>query len=209
MRVVSLAVSILALSAFAASAEEPSVVILDVQGGTTPEIEAFDELPAGITLTLDAGSIVQLGHYATCAEVTVVGGTISIEPERVMFDGNESVTKDGETCVSNVALAEADIVSASIVTRSINLAGPTIAPMPSVAVGGPDGGGYTTLTVLMEGEKAYTAPIVNRRAVVPADAKPLLPGRKVTLIISGPNVQQHAARATVSEDAAGWVVLRK
>lgn len=209
MRSLAFLIPVLALTGHSAIADEPSVVIFDVQGDVSPAIEAFDELPAGVTLDLGAGAIVQLGHYASCAEVTVTGGTIAIEAERVMFDGNQSVTQDGETCVSNVTLAAADIVSASIVTRSSESAGPTIAPRPSVAVGGPDGGGYTMLTILMGSEKVMSAPIVNRRAVVPADAAPLEPGQKVTLIINGPNVQQHAARAVVAEDAAGWVVLRK
>ncbi len=209
MRVFSLAVSALALSAFAAAAEDPSAVILDVQGETTPSIEAFDELSAGTFITLGADSVVQLGHYASCAEVTVTGGTISVEAERVMFDGNKSVTQDGETCVSNVTLAAADLVSASIVTRSVIAGEPQIAPRPSVAVGGPDGPGYTMLTVMVGSEKVLSAPIVNRRAIVPTDAAPLEPGKKVTLIIDGPHVQQHAARAVVAEDAAGWVVLRK
>ncbi|MEO1492609.1 MAG: hypothetical protein AAFV19_10700 [Pseudomonadota bacterium] len=209
MRVASLAASILAMTVTAAAASDASVVILDVQGDVTPSVDAFDELPAGTTLSLGAGTVLQLGHYATCAEVTVKGGTISIETDRVMFDGNESVTQDGETCVSNVTIAAADIVSASIVTRSSNIGTPLIAPRPAVAVGGPDGPGYTTLTVMAGSETVLSAPIVDRRAVVPADAAPLEPGKTVTLIINGPTVQQHAARAVVAEDAAGWVVLRK
>lgn len=209
MRVVTAFASVLALLITPALAEDAAVVILDVQGETTPAIELFDELPSGVTLDLGADSTVQLGHYATCSEVTVVGGTIAIEPERVMFDKNQSVTKDGETCVSNVTIAAADVVSASIVTRSVGRGGPLIAPRPMVAVGGPDGAGYTTLTVQVRGETTLTAPIVNRRAMLPADAAPLEHGQQVTLIINGPHVQQHAAKATVADDAAGWVVLRK
>jgi hypothetical protein len=133
MRVVAAFASVLALLITPALAEDAAVVILDVQGETTPAIELFDELPSGVTLDLGADSTVQLGHYATCSEVTVVGGTIAIEPERVMFDKNQSVTKDGETCVSNVTIAAADVVSASIVTRSVGRGGPLIAPRPMVA----------------------------------------------------------------------------
>lgn len=209
MRLAILSFIAMSFASLSANAEEPQAVILDVVGDTTPAVEAFDELPAGTKLTLSPGAVVQLGHYATCAEVTVEGGTIAIEAERVMFDGNKSVTQDGETCVSNVTLAVADLVSASIVTRSVVSGLPQIAPKPAVAVAGPDADGYTTLFVIAGGKTVMTTDIVDRRAQVPADAEALVPGQTVTLVVKGPDVRQRAARAEVAEDAAGWVVLRQ
>ncbi|MEO1495096.1 MAG: hypothetical protein AAFV19_23375 [Pseudomonadota bacterium] len=189
-------------------AEQPVAVILDVEGVTTPEIAAFDELSEGARLGLADGTLLRLSAYETCAEYEVVGGVVEVRNGQITLSGNSEVHFSAADCIANVTLSDADVVSAGVVTRTGSGDLPEISARPSFGVAGPGADGYDRLTVMIDNETVMTLPVVDRRAAFPAGAASLAAEKDAVVLISGANAQQRAVRVRTNADAAPWTILK-
>ncbi len=186
-------------------------LITDVIGDTTPEVYAFDEVPAGTVIDLGSNSEIRLTFYPTCDDVVIRGGKIEIYDEYMNIEGNGELLDhvQGE-CPSAVKLAESDIINAAVISRSIGVSiNPRVNSRPTFGVTGPNATNYDTLLV-RDGKKNLAKIVLNgRKAVWPADAPNLKEGRSYSVALIGPNVKPHVAKVVASETAPEILVLRQ
>jgi hypothetical protein len=188
-------------------AEQKTAVILDITGPIYPDVEPFDEVAAGTVLKLATGTELVIGHYKTCDEVTLVGGAISVNEDHFVIDGTDEVTSETGACIGEVELEKTDLVSASIITRSIDEVA-KIAPRPFVGIVGSDAAKYTEMSIRRGSDTLLSAPISRQRAQLPDNANALVPGARVVVVLTGPDVEPRAAWVEVSAQAPAWTILR-
>lgn len=197
----------LGLVATPTHATDPVAIILDVDGTTAPQVEAFQDLQDSLTIDLAPGTRVWLSDYASCAEYEVLGGRIEIAAGKIRLSRTEEVSVTDASCIANLAMSDADLVSAGVVTRTSGATLPVIPERPSFGIAGANAKAYDLLSILIDNRPVLTVPVVNGRAIFPADAQPLTPGNDAVVTISGQTAQRRAVRVRTSSGPAGWVVL--
>lgn len=198
---------VLSMAAGVAQSDQPVAVILDVNGPIFPDVEPFDEVEAGTSLKLATGTQLVIGHYRTCDEVTLTGGEVAIADDHFIIEGTDEVSSEQGACVGDVQLETADLVSASIVTRSLTAVS-KIAPRSSVGIAGRDAAKYTEMSIRRGGNTLLTAPIARQRAMIYDTVGALKPGARVVVVLTGPDVQTRAAWVEISAQAPAWTILR-
>ncbi|MEM7189471.1 MAG: hypothetical protein AAF439_07655 [Pseudomonadota bacterium] len=193
-----------------ALADSPKALILDITGEIEPAVEAFDELPAGQTLTLSPGAEISMTFYPTCEDVSIRGGIISITENSMTIDGDGEVTAyaKGE-CPGNVKLAASDLINAAIITRS-NDTRPAISLRPTIAVIGRDISRFKSVAVYsLDNQLVQEVPLEGRKAKWPLDVAPLTDGGEYLLVVKGEEVQMQQAKILAAADAPQVIILRQ
>lgn len=187
---------------------EPRALIIDIIGFTEPQIDPFDELNDGASILLEATAEMAMTYYPTCEDIKIRGGRISIKGERMTLENSEVVGRTKGQCPGNVDLSPADLVNASVVTRTA-VSKPTISTTPKlIGVVGKGAAKYTTISVYGPDGPVFEAPLKGRGAAWPEDAGELDPGKQYTIVLTGPEVQMFAARVKPDGEASPVTVFR-
>ncbi len=186
-------------------------LITDVIGDTSPEVFAFDEVPAGTVIDLGSSAEIRLTFYPTCDDVVIRGGKVEIYDDYLNIEGNGELLDhvQGE-CPSAVKLAESDIINAAVISRSVGVSiNPRVNLRPTFGITGPNAANYETL-LIRDGKKNLAKIALNgRKAEWPADAPDLRDGRSYAVALIGPNVKPHVAKVVASDAAPEILILRQ
>ncbi len=191
-----------------ACAEGTRALVLDVLGDVAPPVELFQELEIGDRLTLGPAAEITLTHYAACEEVTLRGGTITIEDASMTAVGSALIGRVEADCPEMVSLTAADITNAAIITRAMSDK-PLVPLRPNIAIAVPNAASYNELSVMGGDGAVATVAISGRRVAWPSGTAPLMDGGDYTIILRGPEAQQFAARVKADAMSLGLVVLRR
>jgi hypothetical protein len=78
-------------SAFAQGASGAAGLVLEASGTIMPAVKPYTEIAGGTTLVLGGSGKIVFAHYQTCKTVTVVGGTVTVQPTSYAArDGKQS-----------------------------------------------------------------------------------------------------------------------
>ena len=193
-----------------AVAEQPRALVMDLTGKAEPAISAFDELNEGALIKLAGDAQISLTFYPTCEDVTVKGGSIKISGNKLAVTGGKVISKAKGECPGNVALAPADLINASIITRTVKPR-PWISPSPAAVVAvGAGTGEYNRFAVYAKGEGVIVnTDMKDHKAIWPKGAPKLKAGKMYLFVLTGPEQQMHQARVRVEEKAPRVLVLRQ
>lgn len=182
-----------------AAAEEAALVI-DVVGDVSPAVEPFGEVEAGAQLKLARGAELILMHYATCEEVHIESGSVTVGIADLEIGGGANViARDPVECPEQVAFVDAPNSTGAVVLRNSGAA--EIAPRPIFAAPG-----ATRIEVSAGGALVAAMDVSGNRAVWPRSAPDLVPGEVYEIRMTGPDGVK-AASAKVRR-GAGVAVLR-
>lgn len=187
---------------------EPRALIMDILGFSEPNIDAFDELGDGASILLEAKAELAMTFYPTCEDLTIRGGKITIAGDKLTLTNGKLVAREKGECPGNVKLSPADVVNASVVTRSIKTK-PVISTTPKViGVAGPGAAKYTKIGVYGPDGVVFEAPLKTRGVAWPKDAGALDPTKHYTIVLTGPDAQMFAARVVPVEGASNITMFR-
>ena len=191
--------------------EQMRALVTDVTGDVSPEIYAFDEVPAGTVIDLGTGGELSLTFYPTCSDVTLRGGKVTIGDEAISTgDGTELLSQTKGDCPGAVKLAESDIINAAVISRSRGKSlTPRLNPRPVFGVSGDDAASYDRVLIRDGRRTLAEVSLTGRKGEWPADAPALENGRTYALALTGPGVKPHVAKVVVSTDAPELLVLRQ
>lgn len=100
-----LAASVFGVALFAVShaqAGQSVGMVLDVEGTTTPQVEAFDEIAAGTKIELGEGSVVRFNFYPDCTELSVTQGSITFNEDEYEVEGGEEPVASNGACSTEI-----------------------------------------------------------------------------------------------------------
>jgi hypothetical protein len=150
-----------------------AALVLEVSGGHVTGIEAFQEVPAGATLTVPAGTKLVFQHYASCRRFTLVGGVVTVRSDGVDFSGGARPTDIRGACPKKLTLKD-EGTSAATVMRSAPRTGVSVSTRPDFVLVGPNVGAYVALRVRRGEEIVLEQDLTGGRNVRwPADKPPL------------------------------------
>lgn len=186
-------------------------LVTDVTGDVSPEIYAFDEVPAGTVLNLGEGSELSLTFYPNCSDVTLRGGVVTIGEDTISTsDDTELLSQAEGDCPGAVKLAETDIINAAVISRSRGKSlRPRVNPRPVFGVSGDNAASYDRVLVRDGRRTLAEVSLTGRTGVWPADAPPLKDGRTYALALIGKDVKPHVAKVVASATAPELLVLRQ
>jgi hypothetical protein len=165
-------ISIFCFPAAAAQVDEAVGLVTKVTGKTSPEINPFDEIFAGSTIVLTAGSIEFL-HYPTCESITVQGGKLYLTTQS--YNARDSlVTREKRRCPSTLRI-RGDARVGGIVMRS-GLAKLALAAKPSLYLTGKNRKMVTGLRFHLGNQLLLAARVDGPRFDWPENKAPLRAG---------------------------------
>ena len=189
------------------SQAKPAGLVLEFEGTSTPEIQPFDEVTTDMALELAKDTRIVFQHYATCDEVTVVGGKLGFTEQRYLVRGGEVVDVSRGQCPETIELGKSSAIG-GVVLRS-GLGGAKLAPQPVfVLVGGP---WREVLAVrVLRGDKVIAELKPTSREVPwPEDAAAMTSGGKYEIELLRAGGGEAARRkATVRKNAGPLTLLR-
>ena len=187
---------------------EPRALVMDIAGFSDPAIEAFDELNDGAEVKLEAKAEIAMTFYPTCEDLTIRGGTLSIAEGKLAIKDGTIVSRAKGECPGHVKLSPADVVNASIVTRTIKQR-PWINTDPlMIGLAGSKAGAYEKIGVYATDGTVFEAPLTGRGVVWPEGAGKLKPGEQYTIVLTGKDIQTFAAKVIPDEKAPRVTVFR-
>lgn len=168
-----------------ASLAGPAALVLEIEGALQAEVEAFDELSTGMSLELGEGGRIVFQHYATCDEVTVIGGKLYFFEGRYLVRKGKVVDVNRSRCPETVDLGKSIEIAGSMFRYGPG--GPKMALKPVFVLLGGTWRDVAALRVRRgEEEVAELAPEA-RRVPWPEDAGLLVDGREyeIELVFRG------------------------
>lgn len=165
----------------AADAQNPSALVLEKSGATTPEVQPYSEIAVGTTVSLAPGAKLVFLHYQTCRTVTVVGGSVMFGGLAYTAAGGARPQEARTPCPPMVRLKGQGEV-AGVVMRSIS---PTVklSVSPSFALVGERADDFTAMAVSRDGTMLIEAPLAGRGFRWPASAAPLAVNTNYELLL--------------------------
>ncbi len=119
----------------AAAPAKPAGLVLELEGTSSPAIEAFDEVTTKTSLDLGKDARIVFQHYQSCDEVTIIGGQLAFTERRYLVRGGEVVDVARGQCPDAVDLTKSSSVG-GVVLRS-GFGAKKLAPTPTfVLIGG-------------------------------------------------------------------------
>ena len=204
-----LVAAIFAAASSYALADQPRALVMDMIGESEPEISAFDELNDGASIKLVGEAEISLTFYPTCEDVTVRGGTLRIDNDKLALAGGKIISRVKGECPGYVKLSPSDIINASIVTRSVKPK-PWISPDPAAVLAIGEGTGtYDYFAVYSADGMILETTMENHKAIWPAGTPSLEAGKLYLFVLTGPEQQMHQARVLIDEKAPRVIVLRQ
>ncbi len=181
-------------------------LVIDLDGTIKPHVELFDELEAGGDYQLEGDTLLTVAHYASCQEITISGGRLSVGENSMSIDGSLVLDQAPVECPAEVDLAVTDTKNASVVFRAMIPL--TEVPLrPEIVVAGNSRGAFTELTVLMQEQELTRLAVAGSSVNWPSGAATLEPGRQYSLVLSGPT-STYSAQVIASDGKSGRVILR-
>lgn len=177
----------LGLSSATVQAQAPTALVLEVKGTMSPRLEAYTEILDAPTIKLAKTARLQLLHYESCHQVTLVGGTLTFGAGTYALAGGR-VDQDVQVeCPKRVSVAGN---AASVQLRgasSIQLRGGAnrwpIPGQPTFVLVGQQASTFSSLRVTNAGQTIRELPLTSRRVVWPADAAPLQAGEDYEVLL--------------------------
>lgn len=165
----------------AAAAQNPSALVLEKSGATTPEVQPYSEIAVGATLSLASGTKLVFLHYQTCRTVTLVGGSVTFGGLAYTAAGGARPQEARTPCPPTVRLKGQGEV-AGVVMRSIS---PTVklSISPSFVLVGERANDFTAMAVSRDGTTLIEAPLAGRGFRWPASAAPLVVNTNYELLL--------------------------
>lgn len=187
---------------------EPRALIMDILGFSEPRIDAFDELGDGASILLEETAELAMTFYPTCEDLKIRGGKITISGDKLTLVNGKLVAREKGECPGNVKLSPADVVNASVVTRSIKTK-PIISTTPKfIAIAGPGASKYNKIGVYGPDGVVFEAELKTRGVAWPEDAGELKAGLQYTIALTGPDTQMFAARVVPIEGVSNITMFR-
>lgn len=184
----------------------PAALVLDVSGSIEPPVALFDEVDDGTVLHLDAGATLTLSHYASCQEVALEGGTVSVGAEKLVVEGGRVLTLATVACPDRIDLAGAEQVNMGVALRAITSAR-IMAPAPEFVLVGAWGRQFDTIDVTDGDGTVTTLAVTDGRAAWPEDQAPLATGTSYHVVLHGPDAPPRTIEIDVTEGPIGMTVL--
>ena len=194
------------LCAAPALAEDSGALVIDVVGDVSPAVDAFEDVAPGTVLTLGAGAELTISHYRTCEEVTLSGGRVTVGEAGLELDGTETLAREEVDCPSNVALAENDTASATVIVRNFEEL-PRVPISPSIVLVGDNAAKFSSMTLRREDKVITSLDIVDRQVQWPAEGLYLSNRTKYQLVLAGDGAE-FAAEVVADRRTDARVVLR-
>lgn len=167
------AAAALALPASGARAQAAGLV-LEVEGPAPSGLEPFREIAAGSVHALGAAQVT-FAHYRTCRNVTVKGGSLTVEATGYGVEGGVLVGQERADCPREVRLSGHGAQVAGIVLRSAG--GQRRWPTrPGFVLVGEGADSMHEAVFLQSDREVARFPLQTRRFTWPADEPPLQPG---------------------------------
>ena len=190
-----------------ASQAKPAGLVLDIEGTITPEIQPFDEVTTETSLELAKDARIVFQHYATCDDVTVVGGRLGFSDRRYLVRGGKIVDVSRGRCPETVELGKSSAIG-GVVLRS-GLGGPKLALRPVfVLVGGP-WREVAAIRVLGGGRVIAELKPAGREVRWPEEAEALTSGGKYEIeLVRADGGEAVRKKATARKNAGPLTLLR-
>ena len=158
----------------------PVALVIDVTGASEPAIEPFAELEAGTAFELDEGTRVEFIHYATCEEVVVEGGRLSLSEERYTVGSGRVINVRRGTCPDEVVLGgDTDVGGVTLRSAGGDL---KVNPTPTFVFVGARSGTAERVQFLRDGTLVREAIIAGKRCDW-SEAEPLEKGNYALLLV--------------------------
>lgn len=177
-------------AAAGAAGKAPVALITDVQGQTTPALEAFSEVAAGDGVDLGSEARVEFNHYPKCEIVVVKGGRLSFSEQGYTVQRGQVVDAKKTKCAHPVDVRGTAGVGGGMigggVVRSAG-GGLKLRDKPGFVLLGVRRGDYKSLRILKDKAVLAEGPVQQNRFSFPAQAPALPPGKDyvVELVSSG------------------------
>lgn len=159
-------------------AQSPAALIMDVAGGSHPELEPFGEVFPGESYTLEDGTEVAFMHYATCGNVLVQGGRITFTQRQYLVKGGKIVEATRGKCPKDFKMASANQTGGVVLRASGK---PTVSTRPDFVLVGAKRAHYSQMSIEQGGNVVLKTPLSGVRFSWPADQAPLTPDTKYTV----------------------------
>jgi hypothetical protein len=174
---------VLLLVSMACHAEAPAGIVMAITGDSDPPLSVMAEIPAGLSLRLQPDTRLTFLHYGRCKLVTVVGGTLVLEPADYTAGGTVSSEADAP-CPRVFALSDAGTAgrtSGGIVARGVTLP-PRWPVNPQIVFTGPRAAAVSGAMILSEDRQPLLRlDVAAGRGNPPAGATALKPDGHYTL----------------------------
>src|SRR5437667_8597486 len=102
-----------------ADAQNASALVLEKTGATVPEVQPYNEIAVGTTVSLQPGARLVFLHYQTCRTVTAVGGTVAFGGLTYTVTGDSRPKEVRTPCPPTVRL-RGQSEMAGVLMRSIS-----------------------------------------------------------------------------------------
>ncbi len=190
-----------------ASLAGPAALVLEIEGARQAEVEAFDELSTGMSLELGEGGRIVFQHYATCDEVTVIGGKLGFSERRYLVRNGKVVDVSRGRCPETVDLRKS-LAIGGVLLRS-GPGGPKLALKPVFVLTGDAWRAVGMLRVHHGGALVVEITPEGREVPWPEAADPLVAGRKyeIELVPRGEG-EARREKVTAHRNAGPLMLLR-
>lgn len=176
IRQVLFGLSLAALAARAVAAT-PVALVLDVRGGAEPPIDAFEELHAGASIALAAGTRLIFSHYPSCSEVTIEGGSVHFTAEKYLLKAGRVIEEKRIHCPRTIALPKEGRIGGLTMRKPATKLGPT----PGFLFLGEDAIAIDRVRISRAGTSQFERSIDKRQFVWPPNQAPLSAGAEYVL----------------------------
>lgn len=200
--------SALALSAapFAAHAAGPldAGMVTSIAGAST-NVAPYSEIAPGTQIALGETGSVTFIHYQTCREVTVTGGSVTVNGNDYQVAGGK-VSEAQQACPERVHIASATAVTGGLVIRGTSKV-TEIGSHPSVAVAGKRAGAVSSINFVGEDKSVVTGSVSHGRVTLPAGTELKAGGRYDMVLVGQGKTQLEMPVQVVASNVSPLVVL--
>ena len=176
LRQVLFGLSLAVLAARAATAT-PVALVLEVSGGVDPAVEAFEEIAAGTSISLAAGTRLVFSHYPSCREVTVEGGSVHFTAQKFLLKAGRVVDEKRIHCPRTIALPKEGRIGGLTMRTPVT----KLEPTPRFLFLGRDAVAIERVRITHPSGSPFERSVDKRQFAWPLDAAPLSAGKDYVL----------------------------
>lgn len=200
--------ALLSMVAFAAApslamAEGSVGIVEDVAGASN--IAPYSEISSGTTVALGGEGSIKFVHYSTCREVSVKGGSVTINAQDYKVTGG-TATETPQACPQQVHIASNTAVSGGLVMRG-KVTVTEVGAHPSIVVSGKRSNVVSSVLFVDDANQAIEVPVKDNRAVFPAGSQALKQDTNYKLQLKGSGKTQLEMPVHVVADASAALLV--
>lgn len=197
--------SVLALSVapLAAHADAGAGMVTNVTGAAANNVAAYSEIPSGTSIALGTGSVTFM-HYSSCKEVTVTGGSVTVNSADYQATGGK-VEESQQACPERVRIASTTAITGGLVMRGMTKV-TEIGATPSVAVTGKRAASVSTIQFIAADKSVVSGTVSNGRVTL-ASGSSLKAGDRYDMVLVGQGKTQLEMPVQVVASSSPLVVL--